>query len=233
MVYSLRMRRAYVEASVPVEEAFELALEWAGEDAAIRVGDTGTVSDNPWLEKLGLPITSGSGRTRFRGSPRGTVIAAFLNLGEVLELERSAQVEGIVVVSASGKLEWLPTVSGHAPWITAFNVECLGGDEILPIQEASEPVKAAVKGLTRTAIPNQGLASSLERAEIVQTLTYYRGLGIEFDPDALMVEALRNRWGATGPEDLREIAIELNKGKNLKFEKRISPQALRKWAASH
>ncbi|SKQ48068.1 Uncharacterised protein [Mycobacteroides abscessus subsp. abscessus] len=226
------MRRAYVEASVPFEAAFATALDWAGKDAAIRVGDTATVNENRWLEELGLPITSGSGRTRFRGSPQGTQIAVFLNLGEVLDLERSTRVEGIVVVPASGKHEWLPMVCGHAPWTTAFDAECLGGNEIASISPASAPIKAAIDGLTGLAVLNQGLIDSRERSEVVQTLTHFRLHGIELDPDALMVEALRSRWGGRGAEDLREIAIELNKGKNLRFEKRISAQALQKWATA-
>ncbi len=45
-----------------------------------------------------------------------------------------------------------------------------------------------------------------------------------------MVEALRNGWGSTGPEDLRQIAIDLNRGKKLRFTTRIRPERLEEWA---
>ncbi|MDO3401365.1 hypothetical protein QWI29_15105 [Mycolicibacterium neoaurum] len=224
------MRRAYVEGHVPFVDGFHLALRWAGEDAAIRVGDTATVESNKWLEQLGIPITSASSRSRFHGVARGTVIGTFLNLSEVLELERGDNVNGIVVVPAHGRHKLLPTMSGHAPWITAFDVECLGGDAIAPLADASPPIKAAVKGLTGLAVSNQGLVDNRERSAVVQVLSYFRSRGVEIDPDALMVEALRNQWGDRGAEDLREIAIEVNKGKKLRFDKRVSPQALREWA---
>lgn len=224
------MRRAYVEGHVPFAEAFRIALRWAGDDAAIRVGDTGTVENNKWMEQLGIPITSASSRSRFHGLPRGSVIGAFLNLTEVLELERANYVRGIVVVPAHGKHKLLPTMSGHAPWITAFDVECLGGEPIAPLADASPPVRAVIAGLAGLAVSNQGLIDKRERSEAVQALSYLRSRGIPLDPDALMVEALRNRWGGRGAEDVREIAIDLNKGKRLRFDKRLAPQILQEWA---
>lgn len=144
------MRRAYVEGHVPFVDAFQIALRWTGNDAAIRVGDTSTVENNKWMERLGIPITSASSRSRFHGLARGTVIGAF-HLSEVLELERSDYVNGIVVVPAHGKHRLLSTTSGHAPWITAFDVECLGGNAIAPLTDASPPIKAAVRGLAGLA----------------------------------------------------------------------------------
>ncbi|MBF9318031.1 hypothetical protein [Mycobacteroides chelonae] len=227
------MRRAYIEGHVPFREGFREARRWAGDGAAIRVGDTGTVENNKWMEQLGLPITSASSRSRFHGTPRGTVIGAFLNLAEVLELERSAQVAGIVVVPANGPHRMFPTISGHVPWISAFDVECLGGNAIEQTPAASPPIKAAVKGLTGLAIHNQGLVDRRERSEVVHALSYFRSRGIALDPDALMVEALRNQWGGRGAEDLREIAIELNKGKRLRFDKRrLAQQVLDEWSAA-
>jgi len=187
------MRRAYVEGHVPFIAAFQTALRWAGDDAAIRVGDTGTVENNKWMERLGIPITSASSRSRFHGLPRGTVIGAFLNLSEALELEPGGYVNGTVVVPAHAKHELLPTMSGHAPWITAFDVECLGGNAIAPLADASPPIKAAVRGLAGLAVSNQCLIDRRERSEVVQALPYFRSCGIELNPDALMVEALKTR----------------------------------------
>lgn len=112
------MRRAYVEGHVPFVDAFQIALRWAGDDAAIRVGDTGTVENNKWMERLGIPITSASSRSRFHGMGRGTVIGAFLNLSEVLELERSDYVNGIVVVPWVSSSVWaLVVVADLGPWL--------------------------------------------------------------------------------------------------------------------
>jgi hypothetical protein len=63
----------------------------------------------------------------------------------------------------------------------------------------------------------------------VQSLTYLLDHGVSLEPDALMVEALRNGWGGTGPEDLRKIAVDLNRGKALRFSKRVRPQRLEEW----
>ncbi|RIS61411.1 hypothetical protein [Mycobacteroides abscessus] len=226
------MRRAYIEGHVPFRDGFHEALRWAGDDAAIRVGDTGTVENNKWMDQLGIPITSASSRSRFHGTPRGTIIGAFLNLTEVLELERGAHVNGIVVVPADGPIDMSPAFSGHAPWISAFDVEHLGGNVIEHTPDASPPVKAAVKGLTGLAIRNQGLIDRRERSEAVQTLSYFRSHSIELLPDTLMVEALRNQWGGKGAEDLRQIAIDLNEGKRLQFQKRVALQRLQSWATS-
>ena len=121
------------------------------------------------------------------------MIGAFLNLSEALELEPGGYVNATVVVPAHAKHELLPTMSGHAPWITAFDVECLGGNAIAPLADASPPIKAAVRGLAGLAVSNQCLIDRRERSEVVQALPYFRSCGIELNPDALMVEALKTR----------------------------------------
>lgn len=95
--------------------------------------------------------------------------------------------------------------------------------------EASAPLKAAVNGLSGIAVVNQGLLDNRERSGAVQTLTYLRDHGVTLEPDGLMVEAMRNGWGGTGPEDLRKIAVDLNDGKALRFTKRITPERLEQW----
>jgi hypothetical protein len=182
------------------------------------------------MEDLGVPITCASRRSRLYGLAWGTVVCAFLNLSEVLEVERSKDVTDIVVVPAHGRLIHIPATSGHAPWITAFDAECLGGDEIERIPEVSAPLKATVEGLSLLPVLNQGLIDRRERSAAVQALTFLRGRGVILEPDGLMVEALRNGWGSTGPEDLRQIAIDLNKGKKLQFTTRIRPERLEEWA---
>ena len=164
------------------------------------------------------------------GSRRRTVIGAFLNLGEVLAVERREDVEGIVVIQAHGPLRYVKSAPSHAPWMTAFGVEPLTEQHVPATPEASAPLKAAVNGLWGLAIRNQGLSDKRERSEVVQALTYLRDRGIRLEPDGLMVEALRNEWGGQGPEQLHAIAVELAKGKNLKFDKRLRPERLEEWA---
>lgn len=221
-------RRAYVDSHVPFERALQLALDWAGETATLHVPNTFSVEENG-LEDLGVPITCASRKSRFYGRPSGTVIGAFLNLGEVLEVERHG-VDGIVVMQAHGPVRYAASVPSHATWITAFGVRPLTEHEIAPTPEASAPLKAAVEGLHGLAIRNQGLIDNRERSEVVQALTYLRDHGVKLQPDALLVEALRNGWGGQGPEQIHEIAVDLNKGKNLRFDKRIRPARLAEWA---
>ncbi|MHA4855059.1 hypothetical protein L1080_036980 [Rhodococcus sp. MSC1_016] len=223
------MRRAYIEAHVPLRRAVQTALDWAAGNATIHVPDSSSVRDNEWIEGLGIPITSSSSKSRLHGPPRGIVIGFCLNLSEVLEVERSAGVGGIVVVQAHGPVRYAESAPSHAPWITAFDVEHLGGEEIARIPEASAPLKAAVNGLSGIAVVNQGLLDNRERSGAVQTLTYLRDHGVTLEPDGLMVEAMRNGWGGTGPEDLRKIAVDLNAGKALRFTKRITPERLEQW----
>lgn len=48
-----------------------------------------------------------------------------------------------------------------------------------------------------------------------------------------MVEALRNHWGGQGPETLRQIAIDLNNGTKLQYDKhRLTPQRLQRWTTT-
>ena len=82
------------------------------------------------------------------------------------------------------------------------------------------------------AVLNQGLIDRRERWAAVQALTFLRGRGVKLEPDGLMVEALRHGWGSTGPEDLRQTAIDLNKGEKLQFTTRIRPERLEEWAQS-
>jgi hypothetical protein len=134
-------RRANIESHMPFDEAVAIALRWAGDGATIHVPDTASVEENSWLENLGIPISCASPRSRFHSSAHGHVIGAFLNLSEVPEVERSRGVEGIVVVQAHGPMRYVENVPSHAPWITAFGAEHLGGNEIPPTPGLSAPLK--------------------------------------------------------------------------------------------
>lgn len=225
------MRRAYVETHEPFPRALALALQWAGDGATIHAPDTRSIEENR-LHELGIRVTSPSSKSRFYGRAEGTVVATFLNLSEVLEVERRGGIEGLVVVHATGPSRF-PGVPHHGPWVTAFNPEHLGGREIAPIAAAPAALRATVRDLTGLAVGNQGLIDKRERSEVIHALTYMRSRGFELDPDALMVEALRNEWGGNGPDELRQIAVELNKGKQLQFDRRrLRPERLEEWAAT-
>jgi hypothetical protein len=222
-------RRAYVEASLPFDEAVAVAAQWAGNGATIHVPDTASVEENAWLQDLDLPITCASRRSRFYCRACGDVIAPFLTLPEVLEVERGEGVDSIVVVQAHGPQPYVYDLPSHAPWITAYAAEHLGGEVITSTREAAPPLKAAVKGLTGIAVTNQGLLDKRERSAAVQTLTYLRDRGVQLEPDGLMVEALRNGWGGTGPEELHRIAWDLRRGKKLQYQNRITTNRLQEW----
>lgn len=234
------MRRAYIAADEPFDRAVARALLWAGETATIHAPDTASIDENN-LDNYGVPVTCASRRSKFFGTPRGTVICAFLDLSQVLDVERHgrsrgvlpATVGGLIVVDAYGPQPYAKDGQHHSPWITAFDVEHLAGEPIAPVASAPAPLRAAIADLTRIAVRNQGLLDKRERSEAVHAMSYLRARGLPLDPDALMVEALRNEWGGTGPETLRQIAIDLNKGTNLHYDKRrLGPDRLQRWATT-
>ncbi len=179
----------------PSPRALAQALRWAGDSATIHAPDTRSIEENRLHELGGIRVTSPSSKSRFYGRPEGTVVATFLNLSEVLEVERRGGIEGLVVVYANGPSRFPGGVPHHGPWVTAFNPEHLGGREIAPIASAPAALRAAIRDLTGLAVGNQGLIDKRERSEVIHALTYLRSRGFELDPDALMVEALRNEWG--------------------------------------
>ena len=207
------MRRAYVESSEPFDRALNLALQWAGGDATIHAPSTAIVDENE-LEQLGYAVTSPSSKSRFYARPHG-VVGTFLNLAETLEVERRGGVDGLVVVGAHGP-SGFPGVSHHGPWVTAFSPAHLGGQVIAPIATAPAALRAAVRGLTGIAVRNQGLLDQRERSRAVQAMRFLLQHGFPLDSDALMVEALLNEWGGSGPEQLHGIAVALNNGTKLK-----------------
>lgn len=235
------MRRAYIAADEPFDRALARALKWAGETATIHAPTTASIEENN-LDDYGVPVTSASRRSGFYDHPRGTVICTFLDLGLVLDVERHghrrgtlpATIDGLIVVDAYGPQPYTPHGQHHSPWITAFDVEHLAGEPLAPVAPAPAPLRAALRDLTTNAVRNQGLLDKQrERSEAVHALTYLRSAGVPLDPDALMVEALRNEWGGTGPEDLRAIAVDLNNRKNLQYNKRrLGADRLQRWAAT-
>lgn len=234
------MRRAYITADEPLDRALARALQWAGDTATIHAPDTASIDENG-LDDLDIPVTAASSRSRFHGYPRGTVIATFLTLGQVLDVERRsrtrgtlpATVDGLIVVDAYGPQPYSRYGQHHSAWITAFDVEHLAGTPIAAVAPAAAPLREAVRDLTGIAVRNQGLLDKRERSEAVHALTYLRDAGVPLDPDALMVEALRNEWGGEGPETLRQIAIDLINGTKLQYDKRrLTAERLQRWAAA-
>ncbi|MEO7372650.1 MAG: hypothetical protein ABIW36_01890, partial [Terrimesophilobacter sp.] len=143
-------------------------------------------------------------------------------LGEVLEIESESSVTGVVVVRAH---------ASHAPWITAHDVECLGGSDIVPVPEAPKAIKAMVEGISLLPVINQGLIDSRERSMAVQALSFMRGRGHALDPKQLIVEATRQGWPGASPLELADLARDLNRGKRLRFQNRLDIRALEGWSS--
>ncbi|GAA3510432.1 hypothetical protein [Georgenia daeguensis] len=224
------MRRAYIEAHVDLERSLALAVKWAGRRASLHVPSTRSVHAFPLLAQLGLSITSPSAKSKYYGPPRGMVIAWCLGVEHMINIEQSHAIDGVVVVRAHGAIEFAEGAANHAPWVTAYDVERLAGEVIRHVPEAPAPVKAAMKGTTGLAVPNQGLIDNRDRAPVVHALTHLRDHGVRLDPDEVMVEALRNGWGGDGPVEVREIVRDLNRGRRLRYDTdRILPERLQEW----
>lgn len=217
------MRRAYIEAHVPLREAFVAARKWAdGGTVSLIAPSTSAVEAQPWLESTGVAIGTTSNRhSRFSNRPHGAVIGWCLNLGELLEIESRDSVTSIVAVLAH---------ASHAPWVTAHGVECLAGDDIPPVPEATNAIKAMVEGISMLPILNHGLSDSRERSTAVQALTFMRARGHELRPQQLIVEAIRQRWPGTSPLELAGLARDLNRGKQLRYQNRLNIRALDEWS---
>lgn len=219
------MRRAYIDPHIDLVGSFRLAKRWAGNSGPVTIlgPSTSAIEASPWLATTGLLIgTIGHRHSRFTARPRsGTVIGWCLNLEEILDVERYADLEGLVVVRGH---------KAHAPWITAHAAEFLGGEPVPLVPEATPAIKAMVEGISMLPVINQGLIDARERATAVQALTYMRDRGHELIPSQLMVEAIRQEWPGTSPLMFANLAKQLNAGKRLRFEKRLNPTALAEWA---
>jgi len=224
------MRRAYVETHVDLPEAVALALKWAGATATISVPNTACVDANPWLRELGLPITSPSAKSKHHAPASGTVIAFDLGMPGVLEVDRLPSVDGMVAIRAHGPDRYAPGVLDYRPWITAYDVEHLGGEVIAPLDAPSPQVRAAIEGMTSIAIRNQGLIDRRDRSTVIEGLMFLQRNNIQLDPDVVMVEALRNHWGGDGAEKVRQTVIDLNQGKKLSYTGgRLRPAFMDEW----
>lgn len=217
------MRRSYVEAHCSLGNAFTIARRWAGgASTSLLAPSTAAVEASSWLEGSGVPIgTVGNRHSRFNARAHGVVIAWCLHLDELLDLENRNDLDGTVLVRAGDQ---------HAPWITAHRAEHLGGEAVPAVEEASRAIKATVEGLSMIAVLNQGLVDSRERSAAVQAFTYLRDHGHKLDPDQLATEALRRGWLRQSPLELAHIARDLNAGKRPRFQQRLNPEALARWA---
>lgn len=226
------VKRAYVQEQVPLLDAVGMAVDWAGTDTVVvQIPNSHCVVEHPWLEKTSqIEIVCASAKSKYPSRPSGGVVIAFdLPTVEILGIESVAGVDAIVAVRAHGPTDW-GTVADHSPWITAFDVEHLGGDVITPVPDATAPIQATVRGLTRPLHGGESL-DTRERYAAVQALTHLRSNGIALEPDSVMVEALRNGWLGSSVT-LRQIALDLNDGKNLRYEARLRPEVLREWASA-
>jgi hypothetical protein len=158
--------------------------------------------------------------SRFTASPRGTVIAWRLSIEDLLKVE-SPKVVGVIAVEALDDL---------APWVTAHQVELLGGQPIASVPEASAAIKSLVQGIGgHLAVKNRGLLGR-ERDRAVEALTYFRDHGHQLDPPQLIVEAIRDGWPRTSPLELASLAERLNAGTRLHYKRgQIREETLAEW----
>lgn len=221
------MRRAYLTPHVDLRESLGLAQAWAGTECRITIigPDTSAIEASPWLGEAGLPIgITGNRHSRYTARAQaGVLIAWCLRLDEILGLERDSALDGVVAVRG---------LKSHAPWITAHNAELLGGEPVPPVPEASAAIKAMVDGISLLPVLNQGLIDSRERSSVVQALTYMRDHGHALVPQQLAVEAIRRGWPGSSPLDLANLAKELNAGKRLRYQRRLSASVLGEWAST-
>lgn len=220
------MRRAYTSFDCDPADSIALARDWSESEGKITVigRSTSDIAATPWLERTGLPLGTTSHRhSRFTARARtGYVVAWFLTMDELLQLERHGDLHGVVLVGAR---------ASHAPWIQAHGAEHLGGDPVAPIEEACEQVKTVIKKLSLMAVLNQGLIDSRERSMVVEALTYMRDHEYLFRPNQLTLEAIRNQWHGTSPMELAKIGRALNEGKRLKYESRLGQRKLAEWVS--
>ena len=121
--YLQGMRRAYLEAHCPLPESFKLARRWAGPRVTVIASSTSAIEASGWLPRVGLPLgVTSHRRSRYTARPVGTVIAWCLDLEEILDIESVREVAGVVSVRAFDQ---------HRPWVTAHQVEHLGGHELV------------------------------------------------------------------------------------------------------
>ncbi|WP_299517986.1 hypothetical protein [uncultured Serinicoccus sp.] len=216
------MRRAYIEAHMPLDESYRTAAQWAGRIGALIGPSTRAIEASPWLERMGIPLgVVGHRHTRFTARPQGTVMAWCLNVGEIMDLERRNNIDGVVAVRATNSFR---------PWVTAHDADHLGGQPLDAVAEARPAIKALVDGITGIATVNQGLVDPRERSAAVQGLTYFRQRGIQLVPEQLIVEAIRNDWPGDSPLELARLAGEINRGKRLRYQQRIRPEVMAEWA---
>jgi hypothetical protein len=64
---------------------------------------------------------------------------------------------------------------------------------------------------------------------VVQALTTMRRLGHKLMPAQLIVEAIRNEWPGVSPLEFADLAKQINAGKQLRFQKRLNPDAIVEW----
>ena len=221
------MRRSYIDPHVDLPESFRLARRWIGDAGMVTVvgPSTSAIEASPFLTSSGLPIgITGNRHSRFTARPRtGSVIAWRLHLDEIMDLEGHADLDGLVLVRGH---------ESHAPWITAHDVELIGGEPVAPIPEASAAIKSMVTSISMLPILNQGLTDSRERSTAVQALTFMRDRGHRLVPEQLAVEALRNDWPGTSSLELADLAKQLNTGKRLRYQKRLDPAAMARWTSA-
>lgn len=208
--------RAYVAYPVRLEDGVITALEWALARAHndlrqinLTVPLVAVLNDTPVLQEMqraGVNVV----RERRRGPSgviEGPIIVYAPDLESLAEVEEAKRSTAIVAVGAH---------DGQRPWVSAFRPEYLAGAVIEPKEPiVGDPVVwQAMLTFTNSINSSTGLAHSSDRSRVIDGLMKLRRSGHRFDPNDLVAAALRLNWRGSAAIELRDLAREINAGKN-------------------
>lgn len=228
----------------PVED-LKRAIEWCHSHAdgnlqriGVQIGSKFDLKDEPLLEALvrrGATVYPDS-RGKVGRLPAGPVLA-FRPLPQTLwqiEEHRGPSAFAAVGITGPSHFREMCTATksaGAQPWVSAYNPKHLGG----PVIEAKSPlisdpvVWEALKTFTNSINSSTGLSHSSDRSSVTEGLTRLKAAGHHFCPDDLLAGALRLNWRGSAAVELRELALEINAGKQKRYRKMLRPDIVEVW----
>lgn len=230
----------------PVDD-LKRSIEWCHAQAdgnlraiGIQIGSRFDLKDEPLLEALvrrGATVYPDA-RGKVVRLPTGPVLA-YRPLPQTLwQIEEHRGPSAIAAVGITGPSHFRETFmsttsAGAQPWVSAYNPKHLGGPEI----EAKSPVVSdpviweALKTFTNMINSSTGLSHSSDRSSVTEGLTKLKAAGHYFCPDDLLAGALRLNWKGSAAVELRELALEINAGKQKRFRKMLRTDIVEVWRA--
>jgi hypothetical protein len=230
----------------PIED-LKRSIEWCHARAdgnlraiGIQVGSRFDLKDEPLLEALarrGATVYPDA-RGKVGRLPTGPVLA-YRPLPQTLwQIEEHRGPSAIAAVGITGPSHFRETflsttTAGAQPWVSAYNPKHLGGPEI----EAKSPVVSdpviweALRTFTNMINSSTGLSHSSDRSSVTEGLTKLKAAGHYLCPDDFLAGALRLNWKGSAAVELRELAREINAGKQKRFRKMLRADIVEVWRA--